>query len=262
MHGGYRPVGPGARERTTTVATGTVRIIDGHKSFDAASHALASIDLTIDDGDFLAILGRSGSGKSTLLRVIAGLEKLTSGTVEWSAGNGVARPHTGVVFQQALLMPWLTAGENVLFAGRFAANRRSFQPEYARELLQRFDLERVADQYPDQLSGGQAQRVSIIRAVATRPQLLLLDEPFSALDPAIRGDLRRWLADLAAELPITVVLVTHDVDEALQLASRIVLLGPDGRIRREWRPAGTADTASSNEELRQQILDHYRLVEQ
>jgi len=262
MHGGYRPVGPGARERTTTVATGTVRIIDGHKSFDAASHALASIDLTIDDGDFLAILGRSGSGKSTLLRVIAGLEKLTSGTVEWSAGNGVARPHTGVVFQQALLMPWLTAGENVLFAGRFAANRRSFQPEYARELLQRFDLERVADQYSDQLSGGQAQRVSIIRAVATRPQLLLLDEPFSALDPAIRGDLRRWLADLAAELPITVVLVTHDVDEALQLASRIVLLGPDGRIRREWRPAGTADTASSNEELRQQILDHYRLVEQ
>jgi len=166
------------------------------------------------------------------------------------------------VFQQALLMPWLTAGENVLFAGRFSANRKSFQPEYAKELLQRFDLERVADQYPDQLSGGQAQRVSIIRAVATRPQLLLLDEPFGALDPAIRGDLRRWLADLAAELAITVVLVTHDVDEALELATRIVLLGPDGRIRREWQPAGTADAGSGNEELRLQILDHYRVAEQ
>ncbi|MGV7694082.1 ATP-binding cassette domain-containing protein, partial [Mycobacterium kansasii] len=83
------------------------------------------------------------------------------------------RPHTGVVFQQALLMPWLTAGENVTIAGRFAANKATFQPEYAQELLQRFDLQRVADRYPDQLSGGQAQRVAIIRAVATRPRLLL-----------------------------------------------------------------------------------------
>lgn len=245
-----------ASRKDINVATGTVRIVGGHKSFGAARPALADVDLTIDDGDFLAILGRSGSGKSTLLRVIAGLEQLTSGTVEWSTGNGVARPHTGVVFQQPLLMPWLNARENVLFAGRFAANRASFEPEYAQELLRHFDLERVADQYPDQLSGGQAQRVSIIRAVATRPRLLLLDEPFSALDPAIRGDLRTWLADLAVELGITVVLVTHDVDEALQLASRVVLLGPDGRIRREWQPR------ADDEELRQEILDHYRLVEQ
>lgn len=245
-----------ASRKDINVATGTVRIVSGHKSFGAAAPVLAGIDLTIDDGNFLAILGRSGSGKSTLLRVIAGLEQLTSGTVEWSTGNGVARPHTGVVFQQPLLMPWLTARENVLFAGRFAANRKSFEPEYAQELLGRFDLQQVADQYPDQLSGGQAQRVSIIRAVATRPRLLLLDEPFSALDPAIRGDLRTWLADLAVELGITVVLVTHDVDEALQLSSRIVLLGPDGRIRREWQPG------VDNEELREQILDHYRLVEQ
>ncbi|ORA21534.1 ABC transporter ATP-binding protein [Mycobacterium angelicum] len=236
------------------MGAGTVRIIGGHKRFDADSHVLSDIDLTIDDGDFLAILGRSGSGKSTLLRVIAGLETLSSGTVEWANGNGQTRPHTGVVFQQPLLMPWLTAGENVLLAGRFAAQRQSFQRHYAQELLRRFDLERVADRYPDQLSGGQAQRVSIIRAVATRPRLLLLDEPFSALDPAIRADLQLWLANLAAELEVTVVLVTHDVDEALSLASRVVLLGPDGRIRREWQPAES--------QLRQEILDHYRLVEQ
>lgn len=249
------------------MAAGTVRIVNGHKHFGGSSPALAGIDLTIDDGNFLAVLGRSGSGKSTLLRVIAGLESLTSGTVEWSGGDGVARPHTGVVFQQPLLMPWLTAGENVVFAGRFAANRKFFEPEYARELLRRFDLDRVADQYPDELSGGQAQRVSIIRAVATRPRLLLLDEPFSALDPAIRGDLRTWLADLAAELGITVVLVTHDVDEALLLASRIVLLGADGRIRREWRPRDPDTNSDTNGEtekgqLRQEILDHYRVAEQ
>src|ERR1700712_2276572 len=208
-----------AFERNPQVGTGTVRIVGGHKRFDADSHALTDINLTIDDGEFLAILGRSGSGKSTLLRVIAGLEKLTSGTVEWTGGNGSARPHTGVVFQQALLMPWLTAGENVMLAGRFAAHRKSFERSYAEELLRRFELDRVADRYPDQLSGGQAQRVAIIRAVAHRPRLLLLDEPFSALDPAIRADLQSWLATLAAELGITVVLVTHDVDEALLLAS-------------------------------------------
>nr|WP_253872963.1 ATP-binding cassette domain-containing protein [Mycobacterium gordonae] len=237
-------------------------MIGGHKRFDADSHALNDINLTVDDGEFLAILGRSGSGKSTLLRVIAGLETLTAGTVEWSGANGVARPHTGVVFQQALLMPWLTAGENVTIAGRFAANKATFQPEYAQELLQRFDLQRVADRYPDQLSGGQAQRVAIIRAVATRPRLLLLDEPFSALDPAIRADLQSWLAVLAAELGVTVVLVTHDVDEALLLASRVVLLGPDGRIRREWQPAVTAAVRTGDDQLRQEILDQYRLVEQ
>jgi ABC-type nitrate/sulfonate/bicarbonate transport system ATPase subunit len=207
------------------VATGTVRIIDGHKRFGTGSHALASIDLTIDDGDFLAILGRSGSGKSTLLRVIAGLEELTSGTVEWSTGNGVARAHTGVVFQQPLLMPWLTAGENVVFAGRFAANRQSFQPEYAQELLRRFDLERVAEQYPDQISGGQAQRVSIIRAVATRPRLLLLDEPFSALDELTARRLRILLQDLWRQTSPTGLLVTHNILEAAFLADRVVVLG-------------------------------------
>jgi sulfate transport system ATP-binding protein/sulfonate transport system ATP-binding protein len=244
------------------LSTGTVRIIDGHKRFGAGNHALIDVDLSIHDGDFLAVLGRSGSGKSTLLRVIAGLEKLTTGTVEWSTGNGAGRPRTGVVFQQPLLMPWLTAGENVAFAGRLAAHRGSFRTDYAAELMHRFDLQRVADRYPDQLSGGQAQRVAIIRAVATRPRLLLLDEPFSALDPAIRADLQRWLATVAAEVGVTVVLVTHDVDEALLLADRIVLLDPDGRIRREWRPSVNAVPDTEKEALRKEILDHYRVVEQ
>lgn len=241
-----------------------VRIINGRKRFGDGADVLNNIDLAIDDGDFLAVLGRSGSGKSTLLRVIAGLEKLTSGSVEWNTDGAAARPHTGVVFQQPLLMPWLTAGENVLFAGRLAAHRKSFRAAYAEELLQRFELAAVADRYPDQLSGGQAQRIAVIRAVATQPRLLLLDEPFSALDPAIRADLQHWLADLASQLAVTVVLVTHDVDEAMLLANRIVLLGADGQIGKEWQPLASVNAGARPDRdlLRQQILDHYRVVAQ
>jgi ABC-type nitrate/sulfonate/bicarbonate transport system ATPase subunit len=212
----------------------------------------------VEEGEFLSVLGRSGSGKSTLLRVIAGLERLTAGTVEWSGLDGeVPRPQTGVVFQQPLLMPWLTVRENIAFGGRFAAHRGRFDRDHAESLLTRFGLAALADRYPDQLSGGQAQRVSIIRAAAIRPRLLLLDEPFSALDPAIRGDLREWVAGLAGELAVTVVLVTHDVDEAITLADRIVLLSPQGTVAGEWNIRAGGD---ETERLRAEILDHYRAV--
>ncbi|WP_370484283.1 ABC transporter ATP-binding protein [Mycobacterium sp. pUA109] len=240
------------------MGTGTVRITAGHKSFHRDTPVLAGVDLAIDEGEFLAVLGRSGSGKSTLLRVIAGLEELSAGTIEWGADGTASRPQTGVVFQQPLLMPWLTVRENVGFAGRLTAHRAAFEPDYADELIRRFALEPVADRYPDELSGGQAQRAAVIRAIAVRPRLLLLDEPFSALDPVTRADLQGWLGALAAELGITVVLVTHDVDEALLLADRVLLLGPDGRIRREWRPA----TSAAKDTLRQDILDHYRPADQ
>ena len=225
----------------------TVRMSAASKNF-GATVALRDVDLTIGAGEFLAVLGRSGSGKSTLLRVLAGLERLSSGTVTWSGDGG--RPQTGVVFQQPLLMPWLTVAQNVAFASRFGAHRNALNDD-ADELTNRFGLQGLAHRYPDQLSGGQAQRVAILRAVATRPRLLLLDEPFSALDPAIRADLQRWLADLAAQLDVTVVLVTHDVGEALALAGRVVLLR-DGRLAGEWTPA-----ASDLDALRAEILEHY-----
>ncbi|MGV0834000.1 ABC transporter ATP-binding protein [Mycolicibacterium thermoresistibile] len=239
------------------MGTRAVRIADGHKRF-RGTPVLRGIDLSIDDREFVAILGRSGSGKSTLLRVLAGLDDLSDGTLEWAngengAGNG-ARPHTGVVFQQPLLMPWLTVRENIEFGGRFGAHKDRFDRDHALALLDRFGLGPLAGRYPDELSGGQAQRVSIIRAVAIRPRLLLLDEPFSALDPAVRSDLRAWLAELATDVDVTVVLVTHDVDEALELADRVVLLGESGTIRREWRLGG----GDSVDTLRSEILDHYR----
>jgi ABC-type nitrate/sulfonate/bicarbonate transport system ATPase subunit len=236
------------------VGTNAVRITAGAKHFGGTA-ALSDIDLTIARDEFLAVLGRSGSGKSTLLRILAGLESLSVGTITWTDEG--SRPQTGVVFQQPLLMPWLTAAENISFAKRFAAHRDGFDDNYTTDLISRFGLEALAGRYPDELSGGQAQRVAILRAVATRPRLLLLDEPFSALDPATRADLQRWLADLTAQLGVTVVLVTHDVDEALSLADRIVLLGEDGRIRRHWDIAAESTESAG---LRQQILDQYRLA--
>ncbi|MFE3222760.1 ABC transporter ATP-binding protein [Nocardia sp. NPDC059228] len=211
---------------------------------------LDNVSISIDRGEFLAVLGPSGSGKSTLLRILAGLENLTAGTVSWSADG--ARPRTGVVFQQSLLLPWLTVIENISVARRFAAHRHEFDRRHPETLLRRFGLDGLADRYPSELSGGQAQRVAVLRAVATRPRLLLLDEPFSALDPATRIDLRQWLAELVAELAATVVLITHDVDEAIALSDRIVLLDR-GSMRREWRDVRTGDTPA----LRDDILQQY-----
>jgi ABC-type nitrate/sulfonate/bicarbonate transport system ATPase subunit len=235
------------------VGTDAVRIAAGVKTFGSTA-VLAGIDLIISEGEFLAVLGRSGSGKSTLLRVLAGLEELDGGTISWTCDG--TRPQTGVVFQQPLLMPWLTVDANVAYAKRFAAHRDSFDVGYARELMVRFGLERLAGRYPDQLSGGQSQRVAILRAVATRPRLLLLDEPFSALDPATRRDLQAWLRETAARLRLTLVLVTHDVDEALLLAHRVMLLGDDGIIRRQWQADGDRADADT---LRRDVLDHYRI---
>ena len=234
------------------MGTESVRITQAVKRFGSTT-ALDNVDLSVNVGEFLAILGRSGSGKSTMLRILAGLETLTSGTVSWHAGG--SRPRTGVVFQKPLLMPWLTAADNICFARRFAAHRADFDEHHARDLMVRFGVDALAGRYPDQLSGGQAQRVAILRAVATTPQLLLLDEPFSALDPATRADLQQWLAELAEALDVTVVLVTHDVDEALALADRIVLLNSTGRLSGQWQLGDAAEDRKA--EFRRNILDHY-----
>jgi sulfate transport system ATP-binding protein len=239
------------------VGTEAVRITSGIKRF-GDTVALDGIDLAVEVGEFVAVLGRSGSGKSTLLRVLAGLESLSSGTVSWPADG--ARPHIGVVFQDALLMPWLTVLDNVSYGRRFSHRRNGFDAGYVADLTARFGVDGLADRYPAQLSGGQAQRVAILRAVATRPRLLLLDEPFSALDPATRADLQQWLATLAAELGVTVLLVTHDVDEALTLAQRLVLLADGGRIGNQWSLGGPDGSDGQNRsELRDEILDHYRV---
>lgn len=238
------------------MGTLAVSIAGGRRSFHGRRRpVLDGVNLAVAQGEVLAIVGSSGSGKSTLLRIIAGLDELDSGTIGWGEPSGDARPRTGVVFQKPLLMPWLTVRENVSLGGRFAANASDFDPSYADDLLDRFGLSEVSDSYPDELSGGQAQRVAVIRAVSVRPTLLLLDEPFSALDPAIRGDLQRWLAGVAEDIGCTTILVTHDIDEAIVLGHRIVLIGEGGTVRREW---DCATAAVDDDTLRSDILGAYR----
>lgn len=236
------------------MGTRALQLTDGRKSYPGRPDVLQGVDIGVDQGEFLVILGRSGSGKSTVLRIMAGLETLDSGTLEWF-GQETA-PRLGVVFQQPLLLPWLTVRENIRLGGKFAANKGGFDPAFADELLSHFGLADLADSYPDQLSGGQAQRIAVIRAVAIRPQALLLDEPFSALDPAIRGDLQVWLGQVAAELGFTTILVTHDVDEAITLGDRIALLGTAGLVRREWQCG--AENPFDKVLLRTEILAEYR----
>lgn len=237
------------------MGTRAVRLVNGHKSYAGRRDpVLQGVDLSVAAGETLVVLGVSGSGKSTLLRILAGLDHLDSGSLQWEQADpaGKGQPHTGVVFQQPLLMPWLTVRENICLGGRFARNRDRFDPAHADELLARFGLAALAGSYPEQLSGGQAQRVAVIRAVSIRPQVLLLDEPFSALDPAIRADLQQWLRAMTTELGLTTVLVTHDIEEAVVVGDRIALLGTSGTFEQEW------STSTDPERLRVEILASYR----
>ena len=198
--------------------------------------ALSGLNLTVETGEILAIVGGSGCGKSTLLRLLSGLDQPTSGSVILD-GTPVRgpRPEIGLVFQEPRLMPWLSIDQNVGFGIRHlpAAKQRS----RIDEVLARVGLASHSGHWPRELSGGQAQRVALARALVGRPQVLLLDEPFSALDALTRSDLQEHLLELWAYDRPTMVLVTHDIEEALFLADRIVVMQPNpGRIRTEVKP--------------------------
>jgi sulfate transport system ATP-binding protein len=199
--------------------------------------ALDDVSLEVNDGELVALLGMSGSGKTTLLRIIAGLELPDAGTVlfhgEEANDRSARERQVGFVFQHYALFRHMTVFENVAFGLRVKARReRPSAVEIANrvhELLKLVQLDWTADRYPSQLSGGQRQRVALARALAVRPTVLLLDEPFGALDAKVRQELRRWLRSLHDELHITSVFVTHDQEEALELADRVVVMN-EGRI--------------------------------
>jgi sulfonate transport system ATP-binding protein len=189
---------------------------------------LRGIDLSVAPGELVAILGASGSGKSTLLRIVGGLDAATTGEVTID-GRPVAGidPRIAIGFQEPRLLPWRSVAENIALGlpPRLPKTERSSRIQ---DLLHLIGLAEFADHRPRQISGGMAQRTSLARALARRPEVLLLDEPFGALDALTRLRMQDLLLSVLEEAPTTTLLVTHDVDEALQLADRIIVLGPDG----------------------------------
>jgi NitT/TauT family transport system ATP-binding protein len=196
--------------------------------------ALRDVSLEIGTGDFLALLGPSGCGKTTLLRMIAGLEQPDEGRLVWDADQVPTQGQIGFVFQDATLLPWATATDNVFLPLRLRGMARDQAMPLVKAALDRVGLHGFADAHPRQLSGGMRMRVSIARALVTRPQLLLMDEPFAALDEFTRHRLQEDLLALWQGLGCTIVFVTHSVYEAAFLARRIVLMTPrPGRIDHE-----------------------------
>ncbi len=203
------------------------------KTYPNGAHALDGVTLEVEPGEIVSVVGGSGCGKSTLLRAVSGLDRPTQGSVTLD-GEAIVAPHEkiGIVFQEPRLLPWLSVAGNVGFG--LESRPRPERSERVGAQLARVGLADKAGVWPRELSGGQAQRVALARALVTRPQVLLLDEPFSALDAFTRVDLQDHLLDLWADSKPTTVVVTHDVDEAIVLADRIVVMRPHpGRIADE-----------------------------
>ncbi len=211
--------------------------------------ALDDVSVAIPEGSLTALLGPSGSGKSTLLRVIAGLEEPDSGQVLLGEEDVTQRPArargVGMVFQHYAAFKHMTVWNNVAFGLQIRKRPRAEIEQRVHELLELVQLEGLADRYPAQLSGGQRQRMALARALAVEPQVLLLDEPFGALDARVRKELRAWLRRLHDEVHVTTIIVTHDQEEAMEVANQIVVVN-QGRVEQVGTPRELYD-APANE---------------
>jgi len=224
-----------------------ISVVDVSKRFGTFA-ALDRVDLDVRSGELLALLGPSGSGKTTLLRIIAGLDWPDSGQIKFDGKDALAHSaserHVGFVFQHYALFRHMSVFENIAFGLR--ARPRKQRPseqeirERVKKLLDLVQLGWLADRFASQLSGGQRQRIALARALAVEPRLLLLDEPFGALDAKVRKQLRRWLRNLHQEIHVTSIFVTHDQEEALEVADRIVVMDK-GRIEQTGTPQQVYD---------------------
>jgi len=211
--------------------------------------ALDDVSLEVESGSLTALLGPSGSGKSTLLRIVAGLESPDVGSVSLDGEDVTGRPPqdrgVGFVFQHYAAFKHMTVRRNVAFGLEIRRRPKAEVTERVNELLRLVQLHGLADRYPAQLSGGQRQRMALARALAVEPSVLLLDEPFGALDARVRKELRRWLRRLHDEQHVTTVIVTHDQEEAMDVADRIALMN-DGRIQQVGEPRELYDTPAND----------------
>jgi sulfate transport system ATP-binding protein len=221
----------------------TIEVEGVSKRFGSAV-ALDGVDVEVPDGSLTALLGPSGGGKSTLLRVIAGLERPDAGTVRIGGRDVTAVPprHRGIgfCFQHYAPFRHMTVWQNVAFGLEVRRRPKAEVRERVERLLELVRLEGFAGRFPSQLSGGQRQRMALARALAVEPRVLLLDEPFGALDAQVRKELRGWLRRLHDEVRITTVLVTHDQEEAMEIADRIALVN-EGRIEQTGAPSDLYD---------------------
>lgn len=218
-----------------------------------AFKALDDINLDIPEGELVALLGPSGCGKTTLLRIIAGLEQADQGEVYLQGDNVTAQPvkerQIGFVFQHYALFRHMTVFDNIAFGLRVKPRKQRPSEAHIKQkvhaLLQLVQLDWLHDRFPDQLSGGQRQRIALARALAVEPSVLLLDEPFGALDASVRKDLRLWLRHLHQELHVTSIFVTHDQEEAMEVASQIVVLN-HGKVEQKGSPSEIYDQPQSD----------------
>lgn len=229
-------------------------------------YALADVSFSINAGCFYTLIGHSGCGKSTLLNIVAGLEEATAGSVKVDGivreGPGADR---GMVFQSYTLFPWLSILDNVTFGLRMSGMKKAERDELARHYLSLVKLENFADYYPKQLSGGMRQRVALARALANKPAVLLMDEPFGALDAETREHMHELLIDVRAKEHMTVLFITHDMEEAIFLSERIGIMAPrPGRIVEEIDialPANrTSETKLTSEflDIKRHVTEHFK----
>jgi NitT/TauT family transport system ATP-binding protein len=215
-----------------------IRIQGIAKTYQNGTHALSDVDLAVRDGEFLSLLGPSGCGKSTLLRIIAGLGAPSAGIIDWPQATydvrGEPERNLGFVFQEPTLMPWATVFDNVAMPLTLAGMRRRDTADRVRQAIAMVGLEKFTNHYPRELSGGMKMRVSIARALVVRPRVLLMDEPFAALDEITRFKLNNDLLKLWQSQQWTVIFVTHSVYESVYLSNRIAVMSArPGRIMTE-----------------------------
>jgi nitrate/nitrite transport system ATP-binding protein len=234
---------PAASKKDTRMET-FLKVEQLSKTYVAGKPVFDGVSFGIERGEFVCIIGHSGCGKTTVLNVLAGLDQASSGHV-FMDGREVLGPslERGVVFQGHALMPWLTVRQNIAFAVRskWPEWSRAQVDEHVRKYVKLVGLESAIDKKPSQLSGGMKQRVGIARAFSVQPKMLLLDEPFGALDALTRGSIQDELIDIVRSTGQTVFMITHDVDEAIFLADRILLMSNGAQTAQGYVPGGIAE---------------------